>query len=122
MEKKIAVSKETKEFLQKVFGCTDRMVRKALNHEEGSASDLCKRIRSVALQRDGVTMVSLPEVETIHTSDGFMIQTFPSGVRLEAETRGAGIVRVMKSGETLWSWKNPNINELDAIQRLAMSL
>ena len=71
---------------------------------------------------DGVMMVTLPEVETIHTADGRMIQTFPSGVRIEAETRGTGMVRVMRGGETVWSWKNPTMNELDAIQRLAMSL
>lgn len=116
------MSKGTKEFLRKAFKCTDRVVRKALNHEEGSDSDLCKKIRAVALQRDGVTMVTLPEMETIHTADGRMVQTFPNGVRIEAETRGAGMVRVIRDGETVRSWENPKCNEFEAIQLLAMSL
>ena len=119
----IEVTKETREFLQKSFKVSQPMVWYALNFDDNRGqSDLAKRIRNLALQKDGIVLNIGPEIETIHSADGRMRQYFPHDVLLEADTRDTGLVAVYKKGELQRSWNNPSVRELDGIQRWAMSL
>lgn len=121
MKKFIQISRKDRDFIAKTFGITDRMVGKGLYYESYSA--LAKRIRTLALQRGGVIMNVVPEVETIHDAGGFMKQTFANGVQL--------IINKETGAVTLWEkdipietkkWDNPSITELEKIQRMAAQL
>lgn len=57
----IEVDDDTRRHLEKAFGVGSRTVYNALTYAGGS--DLCRRIRSHALQKGGRVMVVLPEEE-----------------------------------------------------------
>lgn len=82
MKRQIAVSKEVREKLMKVFGVTERTVFNALAMgREGNL--LHKKIRKAALESGGVLMVTIPEVETFHDTGVGMRQYLPNGAVLE---------------------------------------
>ena len=81
MRKKIAVSKEARDKIARIFNVTDRTVRIALDLDHPETS-VIRRIRIAAKENGGVTMVTLPEMETIHTADGRMVQRFGNGAVL----------------------------------------
>lgn len=121
MKKFIQISRKDRDFIAKTFGITDRMVGKGLYYESYSA--LAKRIRTLALQRGGVIMNVVPEVETIHDAGGFMTQTFANGVQL--------IINKETGAVALWEkdipieakrWDNPTITEFEEIQQMAAQL
>lgn len=62
MKKNIAVSKETREKIAKLFNVTMRSVWNALNLDYPE-TDLTKRIRKVAKENGGVVMTSIPAGE-----------------------------------------------------------
>lgn len=121
MKKFIQISRKDRDFIAKTFGITDRMVGKGLYYESYSA--LAKRIRTLALQRGGVIMNVVPEVETIHDAGGMMKQRFANGAEL--------IVNKETGSVTLWekgmltptkTWDNPTIKRFERIQRLVAQL
>lgn len=82
MKKNIAVSKETREKIAKLFNVTMRSVWNALNLDYPE-TDLTKRIRKVAKENGGVVMTSIPAGEAIHFFDGTMRMEFDNGAILE---------------------------------------
>lgn len=82
MKKNIAVSKETREKIAKIFNVTMRSVWNALNLDYPE-TDLTKRIRKVAKENGGVIMTSIPAGEAIHFFDGTMRMEFDNGAILE---------------------------------------
>ena len=121
MKKFIQISRKDRDFIAKTFGITDRMVGKGLYYESYSA--LAKRIRTLALQRGGVIMNVVPEVETIHDAGGLMMQTFADGARLFVN-KETGLVTLLRKNETVpvKGWNNPTITEFEKIQRMAAQL
>ena len=121
MKKFIQISRKDRDFIAKTFGITDRMVGKGLYYESYSA--LAKRIRTLALQRGGVIMNVIPEVETIHDAGGLMMQTFADGARLFVN-KETGLVTLLRKNETVpvKGWNNPTITEFEKIQRMAAQL
>lgn len=81
-KREIVVTKENREFLKKLFGCTEQTLYNSLDLQKPS-SELRKRIRKAALERGGEVMVTLREMETIHTADGVMEQKLPNGAVLK---------------------------------------
>lgn len=67
MKKNIAVSKETREKIARLFNVTMRSVWNALNLDYPE-TDLTKRIRKVAKENGGVVMTSIPAGEALFSS------------------------------------------------------
>lgn len=80
-KREIVVSKENREFLKRLFGCTEQTLYNSLDLQKPS-SEMRKRIRKAALERGGEVMVTLREMETIHTANGVMEQRLPNGAEL----------------------------------------
>ena len=87
----IHASRDSREFISKAFGCTVSAVNKALAYSwVGGNSD---KIRHLALQRGGILMNELLEVETFHDHDDVMTQYLPNGAMLEFDkSDGSGRV------------------------------
>lgn len=67
IKKHIMVDNETRAFIVEAFGCSKVAVWKALTFR--SDSDLCKRIRTLALQRGGL-LIGVNEVRESLTASG----------------------------------------------------
>lgn len=121
MKKYIAVTKENREFLAKVFGVTEKYVYMCLWYR-GKDSETAKKIRHTALQRGGVAMVCAPEMETLHDADGYMRQYFPNGAMLEicrATCEGAVFGR---DGGKVREFAHVTIPTIYEMQRVAQGL
>ncbi len=81
-KREIVVTKENREFLKKLFGCTEQTLYNSLDLQKPS-SEMRKRIRKAALERGGEVMVTLREMETFFTSDGNMVNRLPNGATLK---------------------------------------
>ena len=81
MKRRLVVGAEVESYLAKVFSCSYRMIKKAMYLSEKSA--LARRIQKAAREKGAYVELSAPECETIHTSNGKMIQTFENGAVLE---------------------------------------
>lgn len=121
MKKFIQISRKDRDFIATAFGITDRMVGKGLYYE--SHSELAKRIRTLALQRGGVIMNVVPEVETIHDAGGFMKQRFANDSELIVN-KETGLVALWEKGVPIptKTWDNPTITEFEEIQQMAAQL
>lgn len=120
----IKVSKENKEKLMKLFGCTERMVYKALCFE--CRTLLAKKIQYVALKEMGGWIeAAVPEDEIFYdtTEDGkrFMRQYFSTGAVLEV-SMDTGIGVVMFKGEPVKRYEKVYVDEIPSIQSMAQSL
>lgn len=120
MKRQIAVSKTDRQFLMKLFKVTERTVFNALALDK-PGNDLHKRIRKAALNRGGVVMVSLPEMETFHDADGIMRQYLPNGAILEfSKIDSTG--HVFYKGKEVASYENVTISKIYEIQEKAAAL
>ena len=106
MKKYIHINKETREYIMKELGITQRMVFKAL-HFQG-ASDLAKKIQQMAYECGGILMNVLPCVQTLHDADGYMRQYLPNGAMLE--------------GEPVRHYEQVYMSQIESIQNWAMAL
>ena len=120
MRKKIAVSKEAREKIARIFNVTDRTVRNALDLDHPE-TDLIKRIRIAAKENGGVIMVTLPEMETIHTADGRMVQRFGNGAVLTFY-RADGHGELWHKGKLISSHRHVGVMDIFALQDLAVRL
>lgn len=122
MKRFIAVTKENREFLAKTFKVTDRTVWNALTFDANKGNTTtAKRIRKVAIERGGVTMVELQEMETFHDADGHMRQYMPNGVLIDFDKKsGAG--EVWHKGEMVRRYENVKLDEVTNVQAYALSL
>lgn len=119
-KREIVVTKENREFLKKLFGCTEQTLYNSLDLQKPS-SEMRKRIRKAAMERGGDVMVTLREMETIHDSNGMMIQTFPNGARIEISKKD-GDARIIYKGEEVATFENVTIASLYDIQSIAHHL
>lgn len=119
MKKQIAVTRETRLFMMKLFGVTERMLTYALTYKKDS--DLARRIRKCAIERGGVVLVTLPEIETFHDYDGTMRQYLPNGAYLEF-LRSDGSGHVFMHGEEVAKYENVTVQDIYKIQDYALRL
>lgn len=124
MKQYIHVTKETREKLMKLFGCTGRMLNYALRFDEQKGNTaLAKKIRKAAYENCGILMNVIPGVETFHDHDGYMRQYLPNGAMLEfgktEDTKGGD---VWFKGEKVKHYDEVMLNEIESIQNWAKSL
>ncbi len=121
MKKNIAVSKEAREKIAKLFDVTMRTVWNALNLDYPE-TDIIKRIRKAAMENGGVIMATIPAGEAIHfTTDGTMRMEFENGAILEVyRTDGTG--HIFFKGEEVASFENVTVPMIYDIKVLASSL
>lgn len=119
MKKYIHVTKEVRQELAEVFKVGDRTVRNALLFDKDRGdTDCAKRIRMFALQKGGIVMAVVPEVEVLYDYDGMISQYFPNGAKLETD-KSTGNTELFYKGERVARWENIKMSEMDGIQRLA---
>lgn len=120
MKKNIAVSKEAREKIAKLFDVTMRTVWNALNLDYPE-TDIIKRIRKAAMENGGVIMATIPAGEAIHFTDGTMRMEFENGAILEFyRTDGTG--HIFFKGEEVASFENVTVPMIYDIKALASSL
>ena len=118
--REIAVTKEDRAFLMKLFGVTNQTIYNALDLDK-EQTDVRSRIRKAALERGGVVMVTLPEMETIHTADGRMVQRFGNGAVLTFY-RADGHGELWHKGKLISSHRHVGVMDIFALQDLARNL
>lgn len=108
----------------KVFGCTLRMVYKALSFE--SNTDLARKIRYVALKEMGGWIeASVPEdgvfYDTATDGERFMRQYFRNGAVLEVSLL-TGEGRVMWKGSEVKRYTEVMVSQIPEMQNMARGL
>ncbi|PTL34721.1 hypothetical protein C7120_01590 [Prevotella sp. oral taxon 376] len=122
MKKYIHIQKADREFIAKAFGITEKSVFNAINFDTRRGnSDLAKKIRTLALQRGGMVMVEVPEVETLHDADGYMRQYLPGDVLIEIDKR-TGSCDVYKKGRWARRFEHVMTSDIQDIQDWAAKL
>lgn len=122
MKKYIHITKEDREFIAKAFKVSDKSVFNAIRFDEKRGdSDKAKRIRKMAFERGGILMTVAPYMETLHDHDKVMRQYFPNGALVELD-RNDGRGYVIFKGETVKTYENVMISEIDGIQEYAAAL
>lgn len=120
MKRNIAVSKETREKIAKIFKVTERTVFNALNLDYPE-TDIVKRIRIAAKQNGGVLMATIPAGEAIHFADGTMRMDFDNGAFCEFyRTDGTG--HIFFKGEEVETYKHVNVSMIFEIKERAAAL
>ena len=120
----IKVSKENKAKLTKMFGCTERMVYKALCFE--GDTELARRIQHVARKEmGGWVEAAVPEDEifydTMEGGERYMRQYFNNGAVLEVSmTTGEGLVKF--KGSPRYRYAEVLVIDIPTIQNYARNL
>ncbi len=124
MKQYIHVTKETRQKLMKIFGCTERMVLYALQFDDKRGnSDLAKKIRKAAYEYHGILMNVIPAIETLHDHDNYMRQYLPNGAMLEiGKTEATKGGDVFFKGVKVKHYDEVMCDELESIQNWAMTL
>lgn len=127
IKRNIAVSKETREKIARIFGVSERTVWNALNLDY-PGTEVTTRIRIAAKENGGVVMATIPAGEAIHFADGTMRMDFENGAVVEFH-RQDGSGHIFFKGSEVARFKNvtvPMIYEIreqaSAIQEVAQSL
>lgn len=120
MKKNIAVSKEVREEIAKIFKVTERHVFNALNLNYPE-SDIVKRIRFTAKQNGGVLMATIPSGEMIHFADGTMRMDFDNGAILEFY-RNDGTGHIFHKGKEVAVYENVSLPMIFEIKERAAAL
>lgn len=131
MERKriIAITPEENRYIQKAFRVSGVTVWQAVKFIKNG--DLHKKIRKCALERGNPIMVVAPEADTIFIENRkdadkgmcrYMVQTFENGVTLEGNLSTGTVTIYDKRGGIAYQYDNPKVNELKAIQELAMMI
>jgi hypothetical protein len=124
MKQYIHVTKEVRQKLTKIFGCTERTVFNALQFAgDRGNSDLSKRIRKAAYENYGILMNEIPAMETLYDHEGYMRQYFPNGAMLEiGKTEATKGGAVFFKGVKVKHFDEVMCDELESIQNWAMTL
>lgn len=124
MKKYIHIQKEDREFIAKAFGISERSVFNAIRFDDRrGGTDLAKKIRKLAMDRGGIMMNELPEIETLHDADDYMRQYLPNDVLIEfgktEETKGCNVYH---HGVLVRREDDPMVSEVKNIQNWALAL
>ncbi len=122
MERYIHITKTDREFIAKSFGISERTVRNAIRFDEGRGnSELAARIRKLAIERGGIVMVVVPEIETFYDYDKVMRQYCPNGALIEIDRKDSS-GQVIFKGETVKTYEHVTLSDIDEIQAFASAL
>ena len=122
MERYIHITKTDREFIAKSFGISERTVRNAIRFDEGRGnSELAARIRKLAIERGGIVMVVVPEIETFYDYDKMMRQYCPNGALIEIDRKDSS-GQVIFKGETVKTYEHVTLSDIDKIQACASAL
>lgn len=118
----VAVTKDMREKIKKIFGCTDKSIWNALNYDaERGNTDQARRIRKAAKEMGGVEMLVSPEMETMHDADGYMRQYLPNGAMLEFSKEDGSCVIYYK-GEAMQRYENVLVRDIEKLQKTASEM
>ncbi len=121
MKKYIHIQKADRKFLAEVFKVTERTIFNATHFEDmNEGTDLMKKIRTLALQRGGITMIDAPEWEVLYDAGGYM-RHYLGDVLLEFD-KDNGCCDVYKRGEKVRHYDNVMLTEIQGIQDWAAGL
>lgn len=119
MKKSITVTAEQSRKLEKIFDCTDRMVRKALTFNSDSL--LARKIRMAARKMGCKAQLIVAESECFYDSEGNMIQSFINGASIKLDkTTGKGYV--IFNENVVAELDDVKVADIPAIQLRAASL
>lgn len=122
MKKYIHITKEDRDFIAKAFKVSDRSVLNAIRFDEKRGdSDNAKRIRKLAFERGGILMAVIPMIETFHDHDKVIRQYCPNGALIELD-RNDGMGYVIFKGETVKTYEDVKVADINGIQSFAMAL
>jgi hypothetical protein len=122
MKKYIHIKKEDREFIAKAFGITERSVFNAIRFDDRRGeTELARKVRKLAMERGGIVMVEIPEIETLHDADGYMRQYLPNDVLLEFSREDGGC-DVFHKGMKVRHYENVLVRDIPEIQNWALTL
>lgn len=118
-KKYVYVTQEVRSRIQAETKMSDAGLWKALNYESNGRQSVL--VRSLALSYGGEVRYDLPECETIHDSEGRMIQTFANGALIICD-KTTGDMRVEHNGEVVSTFPDARLSTLKIAQALASRL
>ncbi len=122
MKKYIHIKREDREFIAKAFGITERSVFNAIRFDDRRGeTELARKVRKLAMERGGIVMVEIPEIETLHDADGYMRQYLPNDVLLEFSREDGGC-DVFHKGMKVRHYENVLVKDIPEIQNWALTL
>lgn len=122
MKKYIHIKREDREFIAKAFGITERSVFNAIRFDDRRGeTELARKVRKLAMERGGIVMVEIPEIETLHDADGYMRQYLPNDVLLEFSREDGGC-DVFHKGMKVRHYENVLVKDIPEIQNRASTL
>lgn len=118
----IHIRKEDREFIMKALGVTGKSVLNAIrfNGSRGN-TELARKIRKLAMDRGGIIMVEVPEIETLFDSDDYMRQYLPNNTLLEFSFKDGGC-DVYHKGEKVRRYDKVTVKDIPGIQNWAAAL
>ncbi|WP_314125944.1 hypothetical protein [Segatella maculosa] len=122
MKRYIHIKKEDREFIMKAFKITEKSLLNAISFDETRGnSDTAKRVRRLAMERGGIIMREVPELETLFDADGYIRQYLPGDVLIELSKTDSSCV-VFKKGVRVNSYKDVMLSDIPGIQAYAAGL
>ena len=101
---------------------TEKTVYNAIRFDDRRGnSELSAKIRKLAMDRGGIVMVVIPEIETFHDYDNVMRQYCPNGALIELD-RNDGSGQVIFKGETVKTYEHVMVADINQIQAFASAL
>lgn len=122
MKKYIHIQKEDREFIAKAFGISERSVFNAIRFDDRrGGTDLAKKVRKLAMDRGGIVMVEIPEIECLYDADRYMRQYLPNNTLLEFSFEDGGC-EVFHKGKKVRRYENVVVSDIKNIQSWALAL
>lgn len=122
MKKYIHITKEDRIFIMKALGVTERTVFNAIRFDSKRGdTELARKIRKLAMERGGIVMVEIPEIECLFDADGYMRQYLPNNTILEFSFENGGC-DVFHKGEKVRHYENVVVSNIKNIQNWALAL
>ena len=122
MKKYIHITKEDRMFIMKALGVTERTVFNAIRFDSKRGdTELARKIRKLAMERGGIAMVEIPEIECLFDADGYMRQYLPNNTILEFSFENGGC-DVFHKGEKVRHYENVVVSNIKNIQNWALAL
>ena len=122
MKKYIHITKEDRMFIMKALGVTERTVFNAIRFDSKRGdTELARKIRKLAMERGGIVMVEIPEIECLFDADGYMRQYLLNNTILEFSFENGGC-DVFHKGEKVRHYENVVVSNIKNIQNWALAL
>lgn len=122
MKKYIHITKEDREFIMKALGITERTVFNAIRFDSKRGdTELARKVRKLAMDRGGIVMVEIPEIECLFDADRYMRQYLPNNTLLEFSFDDGGC-DVFHKGEKVRRYENVVVSDIKNIQSWALAL